>query len=214
MLKEIIIQFIKLIPAFKVVFTFFIITLLSFMFVKKTDTAVSFTASLIMGASIKKTWFIFFIQWVVGSKDERVVKACGKKISDWLLAFSAAALVPFLILALTEESFLQSKHNAIQPAAFIVMTTVFASLRITKHLSEGLRRINTRDDLRDIIRSEFGDIKFKYDELSYNQVKQILQDYNIAPPPQAGLKEYLEPILQKHGLLPIQGERKSNSDKE
>ena len=187
-------------------FVFFIIKLLSIIFVKETEAALSFTAALIMGASINKTWLIFIIQWVVGSKDERVVKACGKRISDWLLAFSAAALVPFLIFALTEESFLQSKPNAVQTAAFIVMTTVFASLRITKHLSEGLRRINTRDDLRDIIRSEFGDIKFKYDELSYKQVKQMLQDYNVAPPPQAGLKEYLEPILQKHGLLPIQEE--------
>ena len=88
-------------------------------------------------------------------------------------------------------------------AAFIVLMTGFSALRIAKHLSEGIRRINTRDDLRDIIRHEFGDVKFQYDEIPHKQVRQMLEEYNYNPPAMSKRHEYLKVILQKHGLLSV-----------
>ena len=198
--KGFISDFIKLAPVTKMLAILITIAVISAL-VARSNLAIQFIPVILLGCSIKKTWFISFVQFLTSSKDEDVVKACGKKISDWLLAFSAAAIIPFLFIALTENDFIQNKNDAVFTSAFIVLMAGFSAIRITKHFSEGIRRINTRDDLRDIIRREFGDVKFKYDELPNEQVKQILQEYNVNPSIQAELHEYLKPILQKYGLF-------------
>ena len=199
-LKGFISDFIKLAPATKMLTILITLAVISAL-VARSNLAIQFIPVILLGCSIKKTWFISLVQFLTSSKNESVVEACGKKIGDWLLAFSAAAIIPFLFIALTENDFIQNKSNAVSTSAFIALMTGFSSIRITKHFSEGIRRINTHDDLRDIIRREFGDVKFKYDELPNDQVKQILQEYNVNPPIHTELHEYLKTILQKYGLL-------------
>lgn len=199
-----------MVPIYKMTLILLLIGALSILLAHQAYYALNIVVSIIMGTSINKTWFIGTLGFVVSSKNEDVLIACGKRLADWLLAFSAAALVSLLFLMLTDGKYIideksikfsEDVTNLIFTAAFIVMMTLFSSLRITKHLSEGIRRINTRSDLREIISREFGDLKFKYDELPLQQVDQILHEYNVDPPVRAEIKNYLKPILQKHGLI-------------
>jgi hypothetical protein len=211
-LREFIPHFVKLVPAIKVVVFLFVIAGLSALVSRRTELAIQIIPVLLVGCSFKKTWFISLVQFLTSSKNETVVEVCGKKIGDWLLAFSAAAIIPFLLLALTEDNFIQRKNDAVFNAAFIVLMTGFSALRITKHFSEGIHRINTRDDLRDIIRQEFGDVKFQYDELPHQQIKQMLDEYNINPPSRDKQHEHVKAILKKYGLLPAASPESSESE--
>lgn len=194
-------QSIKMIPAFKGFFVISCIVLFSLFISENAEFVLTAFCVFVTCISIKKSWFIGFVSFMVWSREENVIIDCGKMISDWLMRFSSAAIVSVFIMSLVEKGFIVNKQGIIFLAAFSALASAFVSLRIAKHISEGIRRVNTRDDLRDIIRREYGDVKFEYDDLDYAKIKQLISEYNVAPPQREGIKEYLKPILERHGLL-------------
>lgn len=203
-------EFIKMVPILKATFVLFLMMFLAEIASKNIYDAMNFSVGAVMALSINKAWFLGVLRHVTSSRDEKVLLDCGKRMADWLLAFSAAALVALLlqIFSASQET-VSEVHvkpkiffsDPIATSAFIVMLTTFSFLRITKHLSEGIRRINTRSDLREIISNEYHNVKWEYDKLSGKQVKKMIEEYNINPPAREEVQEYLKPILQKYGLL-------------
>lgn len=195
-------QIVKDTPVIKFMLTVMFFMFISMAVVKWTEMTVNILMVLVMGISINKTWFLRFIYIVSQSHNEEVIKSIAKRIADWLEKFSIAAFLPILIIALTNEDFIKNSSSTVFYASLIALVTFFCSLRITKHITEGLTTIHTRSDLRDIIReSEFHNVKFDFDELPLSSVEKMIEEYNSTLHLPIGLNEALRPILERQGLL-------------
>lgn len=195
-------QLVKDTPVLKFAFITFIFYFISIAIVQWTENTINILTVLTLGISINKTWFLNFIYFISQSYDEEVIKALTKRIADWLEKFSIAALLPILVVALRDTDFIKNSGHVVFNASFIALITFFCSLRITKHIAEGVSKICTRAHLRSIIKeSEFYYSKFDFDELPSASVKKMIEELNIAIYLGKNIDEELRSILEKQGLI-------------
>lgn len=201
-LKGLWVQFLKDAPIFKFLFVAVLFISISTAIVKWTEMTVQIMIVLVLGISINKIWFLRFIQIISQSYDEEVIKAISKRIADWFEKFSIAALLPILVIALREEDFIKNSGSVVFNASLIALITFFCSVRITKHITEGLTKIFTRADLRDIIReSEYHHIKFDFDELPSSKVAEMIEEFNSLLHSGMKIDDVLRLILERQGLI-------------
>ena len=156
-----------------------IVCLIATALIVKTEITMMFIAALLLTMAFRKNWFIGFIALAVGDMDldEKTLKACGKRFADWLEKLSAAAIIPFLLLALTDNQFIQNQPHAVLVATIVVLISWFCALRYTRYVAEGLFTVKDKDELKLIMKEELSKRGYKVEDLTNEKWEQIINIY-------------------------------------